>query len=116
MKVKEWKSIRFESDCCRTRQYINFENQCKRELKKQLELYGINLHSFHPNHFEWSAVLERNGRFVYVHMSDVRWGNWYTEILIRTMAHDKDWTGGPNEYCSFDQIGSKADRMLFGRC
>lgn len=112
MNVKNYKHIRFYSSCGRTEQYIDFERACKRELKQQCVKRGINIHSFHPNHFEWSAVLEKGGKFVYVSLSDVRLWNWYDDILIRTMKHAEDWTGGSNNTCSFDKIGEVADSLF----
>ena len=110
--VKSYINERFYSSCSRTAQYIEFEKACKRELKLMCNKFGINIHKFLPNHFEWSAVLERNGKFVYVHISDVRYWNWYDDILIRTMAHDEDWRGGMNNKCTFAQIGEMADKLL----
>jgi hypothetical protein len=112
MKVKDYINYRFESSCYRTEEYIKFERQCRKELKSMLTERGINLHKFLPNHFEWSAVLEKGGKFVYVRISDVRCFSWYNEVLIRTMAHDRDWTGGTNNYCSFDKIGYYADNLF----
>lgn len=112
MKVKDYQNTRFESGTRRTEQYIQFERACKRELKKQCAERGINLHSFHGNHFEWSAVLERDGKFVYVSMSDVRWWDWYNDMLIRTMSHSEDWHGGTNHRCSFAEVGKYADKLF----
>ena len=112
MKVKDYRNVSFESSCERTPQYAEFERACKRELKKQCAERGINLHSFYGSHFEWSAVLERGGKFVYVSISDVRYWNWYDDVLIRTMEHDKDWHGGQNNRCSFNEIGEKAVELF----
>ena len=110
--VKTYRNYQFESSTIRTMEYIMFERQCKKELTAQCKKYGIKVHKFIPNHFEWSAVLEKDGKFVYVRMSDVRFWNWYDDILIRTMEHDCDWRGGSNNSCSFDKIGETADRLL----
>jgi len=111
--VKSYKGKKFASSYYRSEEYIAFERACKRELKKQCVARGINIHKFYPNHFEWSAVLEKGGKFVYVSISDVRWWDWYDDVLIRTMAHAEDWHGGSNNSCSFDKIGEFADK-LFG--
>lgn len=115
MKVKEYyeKNFQFSSGGVAGKDYRTFEKQCKKEVKQMAEEAGFTLHKFNPMHYEWTAVLERDGKFVYVHMSDVRfWGNdWYNDILIRTMAHESDWRGGHNNKCSFNQIGVVADRI-----
>jgi len=110
--VKSYIGKHFESSCNRTEQYAEFERACKRELKKQCVKLGINIHEFLSNHFEWSAVLEKGGKFVYVSMSDVRYWDWYNDILIRTMAHAEDWRGGSNNTCSFDKIGETANKLF----
>ena len=112
MTVRQYINVEFETSTVRTQQYITFERQCKKELKAILKPYGINLHKFLGNHFEWSAVLEREGNFVYVHISDVRWWDWYNDVLIRTMEHDSDWHGGSNHKCTFAEIGKYADSLL----
>ena len=110
--VKSYKNEEFYSSCAVTEQYAEFEKACKRELKQQCVKRGINTHKFLPNHFEWSAVLEKGGKFVYVSLSDVRYWDWYDDILIRTMKHAEDWRGGSNNTCSFDKIGEVADRLF----
>lgn len=110
--VKTYRNYCFESSTIRTMEYIMFERQCKKELVAQCRKFGINVHKFLGNHFEWSAVLEKNGKYIYVSISDVRYWKWYDEVLIRTMAHDSDWRGGSNNYCTFDKIAEKADRLL----
>lgn len=112
MKVKDYIGIEFESSSLRTPQYVAFEKQSKKELSTMLKERGINLHKFYGNHFEWSAVLEKGGKFVYVQMFDVRFWDWYNDVLIRTMAHDRDWTGGENHYCKFDEIGEYAEKLF----
>lgn len=111
MNVKDYKGYPFESNIVRTPEYVTFERQCKKELKAQCKKVGFNLHTFHPNHFEWSAVLEKDGKFVYVRLSDVRFWDWYNDILIRTMSHAEDWFGGRNNTCSFNEIGEYAERL-----
>lgn len=113
MKVKDYVRVKFESSTMRTPQYAAFEKQCKKELNAMLKPRGINLHKFLGNHFEWSAVLEKGGKFVYVHICDVRFfEDWYNDVLIRTMAHDRDWTGGQNHYCKFDEVGEYAEKLF----
>lgn len=112
MKVKQYINHQFESSCDKTTEYAAFERQCRKELKAMGKEAGFNLHAFNPNHFEWSAVLEKDGKFIYVGISDVRfWKDWYNKVLIRTMAHAEDWRGGANNYCRFDEIGSKATSL-----
>ena len=70
MTIRQYKGYAFESDCVRTPEYAEFEKQCKKELKAQCKKVGFKVHSFHPNHFEWSAVLEKDGKLAYFLMTD----------------------------------------------
>lgn len=111
--VASYRNYEFSSGSFAGSDYIAFEKQCRSELKKMCKEHGFNLHQFSKGHYEWSAVLEKDGRFVYVSMSDVRFsGNWYESVLVRTMAHDKDWRGGHNNYASWDNLMDMAERIL----
>ena len=85
-------------------------------LKRIAKNNNLELHSFNKNHYEFSAVLKdiHEDKFIYVSISDVRyWKNeWYNNVLIRTMEHDKDWTGGRNHYCKWEEIGTKARELI----
>ena len=111
MTIRQYKGYAFESSCCKTPEYAEFEKQCKKELKAQAKNFGFKIHKFLPNHFEWCAVLEKEGKFIYVSLSDVRYWDWYNDVLIRTMAHAEDWHGGSNNRCSFNEIGENAERL-----
>lgn len=111
MTIKQYQGHKFQTSCDKTKEYADFEKQCKKELRAQCKKAGFALNKFKPNHFCWTAVLEKDGKYVYVSLPDVRFWKWYDEVLVRTMAHDKDWSGGPNNYCSFDEIGDTATRL-----
>lgn len=112
MSVRDFKGYPFESASYRTPEYVAFEKICRRELAAQCRKFGFKIHKFCPNHFEWSAVLEKDGQYVYVRMSDVRFWDWYNDILIRTMKHAEDWHGEENNRCAFNEIGKTADYIL----
>ena len=67
-----------------------------------------------------SAVIEKpdvdvtKSRYVYLAISDVRFfrRQWATSILVRTMKHSKDWTGGSNWYCSISDVRAAVDRCM----
>ena len=113
MKVIDYTRQEFVSSCGETQQFSAFARLSKSELSQQLKIYGITLKSFSKGHFEWSAVLEKDGKYIYVRMSDVRYTfNWYDGVLIRTMKHASDYIGGDNHFCSFNEIGQTAHKMF----
>lgn len=110
--MEKWLGFQFSTGVYPGEDYKKFQSAAKRSLKKIANAHGFDLHAFNGNHYEFSAVLKQqeSGRFIYVSISDVRFwpDQWYNHVLIRTMSHDKDWTGGPNNYCSWPDIGKTA--------
>lgn len=71
-----------------------FKNAVKKKLPARW-----TIEKWRVNWFECSGVLKDDqGRYVYLHVGDIRYwqDKWIDDILIRTMEHDKDWTGGQN--------------------
>ena len=80
--------------------YKSFERKFKNVIKKILP-EGYAIHSWNSNHYECSWVIKTpHENYIYASIPDVRyWQNeWFTNIVYRTMEHDKDWRGGPNNY------------------
>ena len=93
--------------------YKSFQRKYKNYLEKILP-EGYSIYSWNKNHYQFSAVIEYNGRYVYMSISDVRyWQNeWFTNILVRTMKHEKDWTGGTNTYASIFNLSNRIQRLM----
>lgn len=90
-------------------EYESFQRKYKNCIKGIASEIGGELVRFSPNHYEFSCFVKRNDKFVYISISDVRyWRNgWYNNILIRTAQHDRDFTGGRNEYTNLDGLRDK---------
>lgn len=89
--------------------YNSFERKYKNYIKKNLP-NGYTLQDFRKHYFEFSAVIKTpENKFIYISIPDVRyWYNeWATDILIRTMEHEKDWHGGRNQYTSLPNLMNK---------
>ena len=107
--VEDWVEHQFSTGPCAGKDYIGFQRAARRDLKKAAQSAGFTLHKFLPNHYCFSAVLrhqEDTEIFAYVSVSDVRIGSsrWYEQVLYRTMKHEKDWTGGQNQWCRWDEL------------
>ena len=97
--------------------YKQFQAKYRNWLRKELSGYSVTLL---PNHYEFSAVIEKPAagaepaRYVYLSISDVRAfpRQWATRILVRTMRHAKDWTGGYNNYCGITGVRDTVDRLM----
>lgn len=68
----------------------------------------MELQTFNKGHYEFSAVMKSKvtNKFYYISIPDVRYKNneWANNILYRTMKHEKDWTGGTNQYSSLQNL------------
>ena len=81
----------------------------RKEFKAIARNIGADI-IFSPMYFEWSAFFIKDGKYIYVHVGDVRYdicGRWYDRVLFRTAENEKDYRGGANQYCSYDNLGSE---------
>ena len=113
-KLKQWRGHTFSSYCDTGEDYLAFQKDARADLRKQAAAAGYTLHKFYKNHYCFSAVLQHKetGSYVYVSIDDVRCGwRWYEEVLYRTMAHEKAWTGGQNHFCTWDGISAALSEL-----
>lgn len=84
----------------------------RKEFKALAKRIGAEI-EFSPNYFDYSAFFSKNGKFVYVHVGDVRFeSRWYEHILYRTAKSNKDYTGGSNRYCSYEELEEELSYLL----
>lgn len=87
--------------------YRTFQTAYMNGLKQLCKENNWQLVSFNKNHYEFSAVIKRDdGQHIYFSISDVRYfhNEWANNILVRTMKHEKDWTGGSNNFTDIHNI------------
>ena len=104
-----WLGYHFESSSQLTEEFANFSRMIKSELKKTA---GYELVSYNRGHFYFSAFLKNNktNKLIYLSCDDVRGSDgWYNNLLIRTAQHNKDYTGGRNNFVKFTDIKTQAD-------
>ena len=82
-------------------------------LKRVCTNNGYEL-KFMPNHYEFSAFIKNNEKYVYVSISDVRYfkNSWYNKILIRTAKSYTDYCGGVNNYVDLPNLETRIIKML----
>ncbi len=108
--INAYKNHRFSTGPYAGEDYLEFQRKYKRRLSAKLKTIGWRLHGFHGNHYCFTAVAKNmdTGEFVFISVSDVRGGDisgeWYKNILYRTMKHQSDWTGGPNHYSTLEDL------------
>lgn len=104
--IDEYLDHEFASSVGRTPEYATFERKYKNYLKTHLPS-GYSIHEFIKSHFEFSCVIKSDdNKFFYLSIPDVRYvvNGWKEKVLIRTMAHDKDWTGGQNYFIDITNL------------
>lgn len=114
--MKKWYGKRIEDYGPTTSpEYRQFQKEYKALLKNIGNDIEMQLHSFNPNHYEFSAVMQSNitDKFYYISISDVRyWTNeWANKILYRTMEHDKDWRGGSNHQSTLGELMENLEEL-----
>lgn len=108
MKMKDYKGYCFKTES----EYRKFEGTCIKELKKRCGENGYKLSHFYKNHYEWSAVIEKDGKHLYIRIQDVRFfKNWMEEILIRGMKDSGDWIGEENHTTTWKKIFETAEEI-----
>ncbi len=107
--IKKWKDINIEDwSGVTSDEYKEFQRNYKSVLKDIGKQIGFDLYSFNGNHYEFSAVMKSNttNKYYYISISDVRYfkNEWAENILYRTMEHERDWTGGSNNFSSLEDL------------
>lgn len=97
--------------------FKKFQSAMKREVKRLAEGIGATLVSFSSGHYDMSWFVERDGKCVYGSYS--RLGYRSVPDLtsegvcyVRTASNPRDYHGGTNHHCSFENIQEKMDKLL----
>ena len=75
---------------------------------------GARLIKFSVGHYILSGFIERDGRYVYFSISDVRYfkNKWAENILIREAKNEEDYTGGSNGYTTLERFEQDVEELL----
>lgn len=113
--LKKWIGYQFSSGSTTGGDYKQFQREMRTDLRCQAKANGLELHDFHNNHYEFTAVLRNpeTNRFIHISIPDVRFwqDQWLNHVLYRRMKHDKDWTGEGNHYGAWKKIGRIALKL-----
>lgn len=113
--MENWKEQEFISSSTKTDQFKKFAREFKKAINVQVK-EEFDFVSYSVGHFYVSGFLKNKetGEFVYFSTSDVRHFNneWFDHILVRTAKHEKDYTGGHNNYTSLPSFGEKIKRLV----
>jgi len=111
-RIEDWKNVEFQSSSGLTEEFAAFAKMYRTYINKMAKKEGLQLVSWNRGHFYCSGFLKNanTGKLAYFSCSDVRFlsREWLNNILIRTAQHDKDYTGGQNNFCSLDNMAKSA--------
>lgn len=103
----------FHSGSYNTPEFNKFYNKFKVEFKKLLKgIDGFNKLIISKGHFYLSGFIVINRSYYYFSISDVRSPMVPGELLVRTAKHDKDYTGGINNYVMLDNFVEEFKRTF----
>jgi len=111
--IEKWVNYKFQSSSVTTKEFKAFVRDFRKFIKANLPI-NSELISLDKGHFYLSGFIKRDNKFVYFSCSDVRGSNneWYNSLLIRTAKHEKDFTGGSNNFIKLNNFKEKADKLL----
>ena len=111
--MKKWYSYKFQSGPRTGAEFKQFARDLRKELNKQLKSLGIKIAKYRVNHFYVSGFVEKNGKYAYFNIGDVRYNpNWYADVLIRTAESTTDFKGGMNNRTSLESFGKNVRKLL----
>lgn len=110
--LEGFKSWQFTSGSSIGKDFQTFSRIFRNWLKKNIPT-GASVASYNRGHYYLSGFIERNGKYVYFTVGDVRFSAiWSTNILVRTAKSSKDYTGGMNNYTTLDRFCKNVDCLL----
>ncbi len=111
--MKIWYNYEFQSASRTGTDFKQFARDLRKELKRQLGKIDCQIVKYSVNHFEVSGFVEKDGKFVYFRVGDVRYKpDWYADVLIRTAESTTDFRGGMNNRTSLESFGENVRRLL----
>jgi len=108
--LRKWRGKKIESNRDFKRFSRDFKKFVERNLPPKAELVDYMRGFYYA-----SGFIERDGKFVYFSISDVRHffpQRWSTVILVRTAKDSHDCKGGPNNFADLAGFEPLVDRLL----
>jgi hypothetical protein len=101
----------FESSCGSTKEFASFARKFKNDLVKAIEPSGAIVSDFYRGHFYVSGFIRRaDNKCIYFSISDVRHFP-ADKILIRIATNEHDFSGGANNYATYEGISESISTL-----
>lgn len=92
-----------------------FAKDIKAVIKEIAINNGASLEWFNINHYDVSGMIKKDEKYIYFHRDIERYNksiNLSHNLLIREAKHAKDFTGGRNNYCNFEEFESTMNYLF----
>lgn len=113
--LKRYVGYEFSTGVYTGKDYLSFQAKYINYLKTVCKSNNWELVNILRNHYCFSCFIRsKQNKLIYLSISDVRYftNYWYNRILIRTAKHEKDYTGGINNYTSLNDLEHSIGRLL----
>ena len=95
-----------------------FARHLKSTIKTIAQEQSFEMTNFSVGHYYISGFLKKDGKFVYFSRDIERYEqpinlekSGVFGFLVRTAKHEKDYTGGHNNYCGLSEFSNLLDRI-----
>ena len=104
--LEKYLGYEFSSGCYTGQDYITFQNKYINYLRSMCKKNGWELVNIGRNHYCFTCFIKTGKKYVYLSISDVRYfqNEWYYNILVRSALHERDYTGGSNQYTKLPNL------------
>lgn len=123
--IRKWNGRTLQDDGCHvSKEFHSFQVAFFNAMRKIAASLGAEVINPSYGHYDMSGFIKRGDRYVFFnysngcgrggrsHVALKNDGNWLAPMYCRTAKHDKDWTGGRNNNCYFEDCESVIERLL----
>lgn len=113
--LKKYLNYEFSSCASTGKDYLSFQTKYVNYLRGLCKTNRWELVNVGRSHYCFTAFIKNSkNKYVYLSVSDVRYFNneWYKHILVRTASHEKDYTGGRNNYTALPNLPAALTKLL----
>lgn len=114
--LKKYLNYEFSSGPYTGQDYRTFQNKYISYLRKLCKQSGWEFVKANRNHYCFTAFIKDDrSQYIYLSISDVRYftNEWYNNILVRNAAHEKDYSGGSNNFTTLPKLQSAITRLFY---
>ena len=118
-KIRKYIGFQFNNgQITNSRDYVKFERLCKEILREETRRIGAKVVGFETDSYFWSAIVEKDEKFVLVTIPNVRavTNGWVNEVKMRLVKNKNDYSGSfpYRNNANIFELGRGLERMFNG--